>query len=78
MFLVRVCFGEMFIRIDIINKYFYIRFFCKSCYNDRCMDFIYSVMFDFIVVDGSWNFREFILYDNKVCYFEYLIIYKRI
>lgn len=78
MFLVRVCFGEMFIRIDIVNQYFYIRFFCKSCYSDRCKDFIYSVMFDFIVVDGSWNFREFILYDNKVCYFEYLIIYKRI
>uniref|UniRef100_K1PDC3 Poly [ADP-ribose] polymerase 14 n=1 Tax=Magallana gigas TaxID=29159 RepID=K1PDC3_MAGGI len=78
MLLVRACLGEMFIRTDTANQYPYTRPPCKSCHNDRCKDPTHSAMFDSIVVDGSWNFREFILYDNKACYPEYLITYKRI
>lgn len=78
MLLVRACLGEMFIRTDTANQYPYTRPPCKSCHNDRCKDPTHSAMFDSIVVDGKWNFREFILYDNKACYPEYLIAYKRI
>lgn len=78
MLLVRACLGEMFIRTDTTNQHPYTRPPCKSCHNDRCNDPTHTAMFDSIVVDGKWNFREFILYDNKACYPEYLITYKRI
>ncbi|XP_056013452.1 uncharacterized protein LOC125678475 isoform X3 [Ostrea edulis] len=79
MLLVRACLGEMFIRTDTVNKYAYTRPPCQSCHQDRCIDATHSSrFFDSIVVDGNWNFREFILYDNKACYPEYLITYKRI
>jgi hypothetical protein len=79
MLLVRACLGEMYIRTDTVNQYLYTRPPCQTCYKDRCLDATHSSrFFDSIVVDGNWNFREFILYDNKACYPEYLITYKRI
>ncbi|XP_061183685.1 protein mono-ADP-ribosyltransferase PARP14-like isoform X2 [Saccostrea echinata] len=79
MLLVRACLGEIFVRTDTTTKYSYTRPPCQRCYKDRCTDATHSSQFfDSIVVDGGWNFREFILYDNKACYPEYLISYKRI
>ncbi|XP_062607832.1 uncharacterized protein LOC134269645 isoform X1 [Saccostrea cucullata] len=77
MLLVRACLGEIFVRTDTTTKHSYTRPPCQRCYKDRCTDVTHSsLFFDSIVVDGGWNFREFILYDNKACYPEYLISYR--
>ncbi|XP_062595054.1 uncharacterized protein LOC134256426 [Saccostrea cucullata] len=79
MLLVRACLGEIFVRTDTTTKHNYSRPPCQCCHDDRCTDVTHSsLFFDSIVVDGGWNFREFIVYDNKACYPEYLISYKRI
>lgn len=76
MFIVRACLGEMYIRTDTTNRHCYNRPPCKTCHKDRCIE--HDDLFDSIVVDGSWNFREFILFDRDACYPEYIITYKRV
>ncbi|XP_052101344.1 protein mono-ADP-ribosyltransferase PARP14-like isoform X1 [Mytilus californianus] len=54
---------------------------CKTCKKDKCCDSSHNPrgqgFFDSVVVDGQWNFREFIVYNSSQCYPEYIITYKR-
>ena len=47
---------------------------CMSCYKDMCS--CLKKPFDSMMGQG-WNFREFVVYDNNVCYPEYIIYYTR-
>ncbi|XP_071168768.1 protein mono-ADP-ribosyltransferase PARP15-like [Mytilus edulis] len=54
---------------------------CKTCKKDKCCDSSHNArgqgFFDSVVVDGQWNFREFIVYNSSQCYPEYIVTYKR-
>jgi len=70
--------GEMFVTSEATS---FQRPPCKKCKNDKCCNSSHNVggqgFFDSVVVDGQWNFREFIVYNSSQCYPEYIITYKR-
>ena len=74
MFLVRVCLGEMYVQQQ---AHVFKRPPCRHCQEDKCScesnDFYHAV-----IGDGSWNFREFIVYDRTQVYPEYVITYERV
>lgn len=55
---------------------------CKTCSNDRCIDPAHNPdghgFYDSVVVDGQWNFREFMAFNSGQCYPEYVITYMRV
>ncbi|RUS85200.1 hypothetical protein EGW08_007026 [Elysia chlorotica] len=50
---------------------------CMNCQKDvcRCSP---QILYDSVMGDGTWIFREFVLYDRFKCYPEYVIYYKRV
>lgn len=50
---------------------------CSTCKTTNCVQSEH-VNFDSIVVEGSWMFREFVVYDSNHCYPEYIITYDRV
>ncbi|XP_059159034.1 uncharacterized protein LOC131943044 [Physella acuta] len=50
---------------------------CTHCFQDICKCKP-QVLFDSVMGDGKWNFREFVVYDASQCYPEYVITYKRV
>ncbi|XP_059159019.1 uncharacterized protein LOC131943027 [Physella acuta] len=50
---------------------------CTHCFQDVCKCKP-QVLFDSVMGDGKWNFREFVVYDASECYPEYVITYKRV
>lgn len=79
MILLRMLLGEMYVLND--RKEFR-RPPCKNCDSDRCADKSHSNKgdwyYDSIVVDGQWNFREFLVFEMSKCYPEYIISYRRV
>lgn len=79
MILLRMLLGEMFV---LNSKEVFQRPPCKTCRHDRCSDRSHDQggnwFYDSVVVDGHWNFREFLVYELNMCYPEYVITYKRI
>jgi hypothetical protein len=49
---------------------------CTTCLEDicRCAN---QTLFDSVMGDGKWIFREFVVYEKAPCYPEYLIYYQR-
>ncbi|XP_045203469.2 uncharacterized protein LOC123556646 isoform X2 [Mercenaria mercenaria] len=81
MFLIRMVLGNSYLCNDL-NPPKYRRPPCTSCYKDDCKDtkharHKYGHMFDSVVADNGKLFREFVVYDNALCYPEYLITYER-
>lgn len=74
MFLVRMCLGRMYVENTAKS---FARAPCMNCHMDKCSckD---SSLFDSVVGDGGWNFREFVVYDRTQVYPEYLITYERV
>jgi hypothetical protein len=79
MILLRMALGEIFV---LEQKESFTRPPCKTCLDDKCKDAShYSEglgFYDCIVVDGRWNFREFLTFDRGHCYPEYVITYNRV
>ena len=79
MILLRMLLGEMCVLND---RKVFIRPPCKTCHYDRCSNKSHSTMgdwdYDSIVVDGQWNFREFLIFQMSKCYPEYVISYRRV
>jgi hypothetical protein len=79
MILLRMLLGEMFVLND---RRVFTRPPCKICISDRCSYKSHSKMgdwyYDSIVVDGQWNFREFLVFEMSKCYPEYVISYRRV
>ncbi|CAL1549085.1 unnamed protein product [Lymnaea stagnalis] len=50
---------------------------CMSCSEDvcKCRD---QTLFDSVMGDGRWLFREFVVYESSQCYPEYVITYTRV
>ncbi|CAL1535023.1 unnamed protein product [Lymnaea stagnalis] len=50
---------------------------CMSCLEDfcKCRD---QTLFDSVMGDGKWLFREFVVYESSQCYPEYVITYTRV
>ncbi|XP_053398882.1 uncharacterized protein LOC123556640 [Mercenaria mercenaria] len=81
MFLIRMVLGNAFLCSDK-NPYKYRRPPCTRCYRDDCSNpkhekGKFGHYFDSVVGDNSKLFREFVVYDNSLCYPEYLITYER-
>jgi hypothetical protein len=76
MFLTRMCMGD----ICIVDKPLSMkRPPCKSCLSTICDTGCRNTkLFDSVLVDGQWLFREMIVYDHSQCYPEYLISYQRV
>ncbi|KAL3880865.1 hypothetical protein ACJMK2_033071, partial [Sinanodonta woodiana] len=72
MFLVRACLGEVYIESSSTAHQ---RPPCRQCKQDKCTN--HSNLYDSVVGEGSWNFREFVLYERMQVYPEYLITYRR-
>ncbi|KAJ8297433.1 hypothetical protein KUTeg_023964 [Tegillarca granosa] len=73
MLMIRMCMGE----ICLTNKpKKHCRAPCLTCYDDSCKE--HNTFSDSVVVDGLWIFREFIVYDQRQSYPEYLITYIRV
>ncbi|KAL3880945.1 hypothetical protein ACJMK2_033147 [Sinanodonta woodiana] len=72
MFLVRACLGEVYIESCSTAHQ---RPPCRQCKQDKCTN--HSNLYDSVVGEGSWNFREFVLYERMQVYPEYLITYRR-
>ena len=49
---------------------------CIKCNKDFC-SCSPQTLYDSVMGDGKWIFREFVLYDQHKCYPEYVISYKR-
>ncbi|XP_033742687.1 protein mono-ADP-ribosyltransferase PARP14-like [Pecten maximus] len=71
MFLARMCLGEAYVS-KTANKYR--RPPCKECFQDNCA---HKKFYDSVVGDGKWIFREFVVYDPRQSYPEFLITYVR-
>ncbi|XP_076468322.1 uncharacterized protein LOC143299086 [Babylonia areolata] len=76
MILMRVLLGEPFIHKHEKPQQFK-RPPCMSCSQKRC-DCQGSHLFNSVIDDATRIFREFVVYDQNVCYPEYIITYKRI
>ncbi|VDI54719.1 poly [ADP-ribose] polymerase 10/14/15 [Mytilus galloprovincialis] len=50
---------------------------CADCLKTDCTKG-HHTLFDSVVADGKWLFREFIVYRSEQCYPEYLITYDRV
>ncbi|KAH3832425.1 uncharacterized protein LOC127877783 isoform X2 [Dreissena polymorpha] len=74
MLLVRTCLGEPFVTSSPKS---YARPPCKSCLEDKCRC-SNNQFYDSIIGDGSWNFREFIVYNMTDVYPEYIVTYDRV
>ncbi|KAJ8297708.1 hypothetical protein KUTeg_024239 [Tegillarca granosa] len=74
MLLLRVCLGEICI---LTQSKVLKRPPCKVCSQDNCteMDHSKNGIYNSIVTDKIWNFREFVVYDQGMCYPEYVITY---
>lgn len=79
MFLLRMALGEILVTEE--EKSFS-RPPCKTCKNDKCAESSHNPdghgFYDSIVVDGQWNFREFMVFSAGQCYPEYVITYNRV
>ncbi|CAC5406575.1 unnamed protein product [Mytilus coruscus] len=76
MFLTRMCMGEIYI-IDKPQRM--LRPPCRSCLSLRCKKECRNTeLFDSVLVDGKWIFREMVVYDHAQCYPEFLIKYQRV
>ncbi|CAG5122479.1 unnamed protein product, partial [Candidula unifasciata] len=49
---------------------------CIQCSSDKC-SCSNQELYDSVMGDGRWIFREFVVYDQNQCYPEYLISYQR-
>ncbi|KAK6976314.1 hypothetical protein BgiMline_022738 [Biomphalaria glabrata] len=49
---------------------------CMKCYEDKCTC-SNQVLFDSVMGNGNWLFREFVVYEASHCYPEYVITYRR-
>ncbi|XP_045203458.2 uncharacterized protein LOC123556639 isoform X1 [Mercenaria mercenaria] len=81
MFLIRMVLGNAFLCSEP-NPYKYRRPPCTRCFRDDCSKpnhekGKFGHFFDSVVGDNSKLFREFVVYDNSLCYPEYLITYER-
>ncbi|KAL4231007.1 Appr-1'-p processing enzyme [Mactra antiquata] len=74
MFLIRMCLGRICVEK---NARTLARAPCMQCKEDKC-SCLNNEFYDSVVADGSWNFREFIVYDRTQVYPEYLITYIRV
>ncbi|XP_052277425.1 uncharacterized protein LOC127876354 isoform X2 [Dreissena polymorpha] len=74
MLLVRTCLGEPFVTSSAKS---YARPPCKSCLEDKC-HCSNNQFYDSVIGDGSWNFREFIVYNMTDVYPEYIVTYNRV
>ncbi|CAG2189265.1 PARP10_14_15 [Mytilus edulis] len=76
MFLTRMCMGE----ICVVDKPLRMqRPPCRSCLSLRCKKECRNTkLFDSVLVDGQWIFREMVVYDHAQCYPEFLIKYQRV
>lgn len=75
MLLVRMCLGDICL-YDLPAAHR--RAPCKRCRNDNCKAHKPKDFYDSVVGDGKWLFREFIVYDKRQAYPEYLITYERV
>ena len=76
MFLTRMCMGDICVIDQAIQMR---RPPCKSCLSTICKKSCQNTkLFDSVLVDGQWLFREMIVYDHAQCYPEYLIKYQRV
>ncbi|KAK3577209.1 hypothetical protein CHS0354_030480 [Potamilus streckersoni] len=72
MLLVRACLGEVYLESTSTAHQ---RPPCRQCKQDKCIN--HGTLYDSVVGEGSWNFREFVLYESMQVYPEYLITYRR-
>ena len=73
MFLTRMCLGKMCV---FSKPQSFARAPCCVCLKDTCTCTNDS-FYDSVVGDGTWNFREFIVYDRTQVYPEFIITYLR-
>ncbi|XP_069131153.1 protein mono-ADP-ribosyltransferase PARP14-like [Argopecten irradians] len=71
MLLTRMCLGEAYISKTPTK---FRKPPCKECLKDSCA---HKKFYDSVVGDGKWIFREFIVYDPRQSYPEFLITYIR-
>ena len=76
MILMRMLLGEPFLHTDK-NPSSFKRPPCMKCCKRTC-SCTDSRLFDSIIDDSNRIFREFVVYEQNVCYPEYLITYKRV
>lgn len=50
---------------------------CSTCKTTDCIN-AEHVNYDSIIVEGTWMFREFVVYESNHCYPEYIITYDRV
>lgn len=74
MLLVRLLIGNAFVTGDKKN---YRHPPCSVCKTTDCVSGEHAE-YDSIVVEGSWLFREFVVYETNNCYPEYIITYDRL
>ena len=74
MFLMRMILGDCFLCNDA-NPPKYRRPPYKQCYKEKCKD--HNDLHDSVVGDNGKLFREFVVYEARQCYPEYLINYER-
>ncbi|XP_041357403.1 protein mono-ADP-ribosyltransferase PARP14-like [Gigantopelta aegis] len=76
MILLRMAMGEPFVTNNK-NSPKFCRPPCKhaGCVQKGCP---HGDTYDSVLGDGSWNFREFVVYDSNVTYPEYIITYQRV
>ncbi|KAH9523259.1 hypothetical protein Btru_066222 [Bulinus truncatus] len=50
---------------------------CMKCQEDKCLcpD---QILYDSVLGDGKWLFREFVVYHSNCCYPEFVITYRRL
>ncbi|XP_063409299.1 uncharacterized protein LOC134692726 isoform X2 [Mytilus trossulus] len=74
MLLMRMLLGDMFVTSKPEK---FVTPPCASCLKSNCTKG-HHIPFDSVVADGTWLFREFIVYRSEQCYPEYLITYDRV
>ncbi|KAK3099966.1 hypothetical protein FSP39_012670 [Pinctada imbricata] len=74
MFLLRMCLGDVLV---CCNAQQFRRGPCKFCVKDRC-NCKNTQHYDSVMGDRKWIFREFVVYDKRQVYPEYLISYDRV
>ncbi|XP_071087203.1 uncharacterized protein [Haliotis cracherodii] len=50
----------------------------KTHLDDRCSDPNHGGFFHSVIGEGTWIFREFVVYEPELCYPEYVITYSRV